>query len=272
MKLGVILNRTIEGTDSAVRKLRIAADRLGIEVLDASSAETPDFYLVLGGDGSVLRAVHSVGGSRVPLVNINIGSLGYLTCAGLDELDAVLRHLVDETYIISDRRMLKAEAFNQTGEPLVPPAYALNEAVVSRPDAGRTAGLDLCVDGEDVTAFFCDGLIVATPTGSTAYSLSAGGPIVMPEAHVLIINTICPHTLSSRPLVLPGKSEIVLRVSRAYSPLNFSIDGQLGTTLSVGDTVRISDAKRKVRLVMLPDRSPFETLRRKLNWSGTLLK
>ncbi len=245
MKLGVILNRTIEGTDSAVRKLRIAADRLGIEVLDASSAETPDFYLVLGGDGSVLRAVHSVGGSRVPLVNINIGSLGYLTCAGLDELDAVLRHLVDETYIISDRRMLKAEAFNQTGEPLVPPAYALNEAVVSRPDAGRTAGLDLCVDGEDVTAFFCDGLIVATPTGSTAYSLSAGGPIV---------------------------SEIVLRVSRAYSPLNFSIDGQLGATLSVGDTVRISDAKRKVRLVMLPDRSPFETLRRKLNWSGTLLK
>ena len=272
MKLGIILNRTIEGTDAAVNRLHNAADKLGIEVLDACSVETPDFFLVRGGDGSVLRAVHSVGGSRVPLVNINIGSLGYLTCAGLDELDSVLSCLVDATYLISERSMLKAEAFNPSGGSIAPPAYALNEAVVSRPDAGRIAGLDLCVDGENVTAFFCDGLIVATPTGSTAYSLSAGGPIVMPEAQVLIINTICPHTLSSRPLVLPDSSEIVLRVSRAYSPLNLSIDGQITATLSVGDTVKISNANRKVRLVMLPDRSPFETLRRKINWSGTLLK
>jgi len=272
MKIGVIINDTISGTATALTVLNDVAQKLGISLLPAGSPEQPDFYLVLGGDGSVLRAVHTVGNSFIPLVNINIGSLGYLTCAGLDDIEKVLNCLLDGTYRLSERSMLKASAVDENGQVIVPEIFALNDLVAMRSDSGRIVSIDLIVDGVDVTAFLCDGLIVATPTGSTAYSLSAGGPIVLPETNALIINVICPHTLTSRPLVLPDTSNITLRISRAHSPLSFSADGQVCSTLKAGDSIHISGAAHKVRLVMLPGHNHFTALSHKLNWSGTLLK
>ena len=133
-------------------------------------------------------------------------------------------------------------------------------------------GIAFAVDGVDVTTFLCDGLIVSTPTGSTAYSLSAGGPIIMPDADAIGINVICPHTLTSRPLVLPEKARITLRILRGQSPLSGSADGQVCAALSTGDRIEIKLARRRqARLVMLPEHNDFATLRLKLNWSGALI-
>lgn len=272
MKLGLILNETISGTQAAVATLRKTASKLGIALLPATSKQKPDFYLVLGGDGSVLRAVHTVCADSIPLVNINIGSLGYLTCAGLGDLEKVLVSLLDGSYTLSERAMLQAKALDAKGHALCPTEYALNDVVAMRGDSGRIVGIEVIVDGVEVTEFLCDGLIVATPTGSTAYSLSAGGPIVLPETQAVIISMICPHTLTSRPLVLPNTSDIILRIARAQSPLTFSADGQVCTSLKVGDSVHIVGAAHKVRLAMLPGHNPFSTLSLKLNWSGTLIK
>ncbi len=272
MKIGVITNATISGTEAALRTLRAAAATRDIHVLDASTDARPDFYVVLGGDGSVLRAIHTVPCDGVPLVNINIGSLGYLTCAGLEELDSVLDTLVMGRHTISIRTMLHAACTDAAGVPLAPPVHALNDLVVLRGDSGRIIGISLNVDGADVTEFLCDGLIVASPTGSTAYSLAAGGPIILPDARVLTISVICPHTLTSRPLVLPETAAITLTVSRGHSPVSFSFDGQISATLKTGDRITISRSDRTAHLVMMPGHNPFDTLSRKLGWSGALLK
>ncbi|MGI5869245.1 MAG: NAD(+)/NADH kinase [Kiritimatiellia bacterium] len=271
MKISVITNETIAGTQAAVQKLRQTCEKLGIDILPEGAADTPDFHLVLGGDGSVLRAVHTVPDLRVPLVNINIGSLGYLTCAGLDDLERVLQSLLDDQYQVTRRSLLEACCLDSDGRPVGTPVFALNDLVAMRSDTGRIAGIGLAVDDIDVTTFLCDGLIVSTPTGSTAYSLSAGGPIIMPDAEAIGINVICPHTLTSRPLVLPDKARVTLRILRAQTALSFSADGQVCASLSTGDRVDIRLARRKALLVMLPDHNDFETLRRKLNWSGALI-
>lgn len=272
MKISVITNETIAGTPAAVRKLRRIAAKLGIDILPEGSPDKPDFHLVLGGDGSVLRAVHTVPDLRVPLVNINIGSLGYLTCAGLDDLERVLQSLLDDRVKLTRRSLLEARCLDATGRAIAAPVFALNDLVAMRADSGRVVGIAFAVDGVDVTTFLCDGLIVSTPTGSTAYSLSAGGPIIMPDADAIGINVICPHTLTSRPLVLTEKARITLRILRGQSPLSFSADGQVCAALSTGDRIEIKLARRRqARLVMLPEHNDFATLRLKLNWSGALI-
>ena len=271
MKISVITNETIAGTPAALRKLRRAAVRLGVDILPEDSKDRPDFHVVLGGDGSVLRAVHTVPDLAIPLVNINIGSLGYLTCAGLDDLERVLKSLLDGRFALSRRRLLEARCLDAEGHPLSPAVFALNDLVAMRSDSGRIVGIALAVDGRDVTTFLCDGLIVSTPTGSTAYSLSAGGPIILPDAAAIAINVICPHTLTSRPLVLPEKARIALRILRGPSPLSFSADGQICASLAAGNQVEIRLARKQARLGKLPDHDDFATLRQKLNWNGTVL-
>ena len=271
MKITVITNETISGTPVAVRKLRRTAAKLGIDILASDSTDKPDFHLVLGGDGSVLRAVHTVPDPRVPLVNINIGSLGYLTCAGLDDLERVLQALKDGRFKLTRRSLLEARCLNADGRPIAPPVFALNDLVAMRADSGRIVGIGLAVDGVHVTTFLCDGLIVSTPTGSTAYALSAGGPIILPDTAAIGINVMYPHTLTSRPLVLPEKARITLRILRNPSPLSFSADGQVHATLDTGDRIEIRLARRQARLVMLPEHNDFATLRLKLNWNGALI-
>lgn len=271
MKIQVITNDTIAKTQSALRKLKKVAAQFAITLLPQHASETPDFYLVLGGDGSVLRAAHSLPNLKIPLININIGSLGYLTCASLDDLEKVFTALQSGQYSLSKRSLLEARCFDPQHLAFTKPFFALNDLVAMRADSGRVVGITLAVDGHDVTTFLCDGLIVATPTGSTAYSLSAGGPIILPETPAIELNVICPHTLTSRPLVLPDTARISLQITKATNPLTFSVDGQVTTSLNLGDHVEIRLARQQARLVMLPEHNDFLALRHKLNWSGTLL-
>jgi NAD kinase len=149
--------------------------------------------------------------------------------------------------------------------------HALNDIVVTRADTGRILSLDLAIDGTPVTSYLCDGLIVATPTGSTAYSLSAGGPILSPRTHAFVVSVICPHSLSSRPLVLPDSAELEIRVRRAAVTPLVSADGQRDAPLPADSVLRITRSERTVRLLRFPDRDDYSVLRQKLGWSGSVV-
>jgi NAD kinase len=149
--------------------------------------------------------------------------------------------------------------------------HALNDIVVTRADTGRILSLDLAIDGTPVTSYLCDGLIVATPTGSTAYSLSAGGPILSPRTHAFVVSVICPHSLSSRPLVLPDSAELEIRVRRAAVTPLVSADGQRDAPLPADSVLRITRSERTVRLLRFPERDDYSVLRQKLGWSGSVV-
>ena len=271
MKIALIQNQLLCQCREAVETVRDVASRLGIGILSERSASRADALMVLGGDGSVLEAARAYGALEKPFMAVNIGSLGYLTGTGLDGLEAYLTAYLNGETILDERSVLRAQIRRGgTGRALTAD-WALNDLVVARNDTGRVAGIDLIVDGEDVTSFLCDGLLLATPTGSTAYSLSAGGPLLAPSINAFIVNVICPHTLTSRPLVLPGESIVTLRVSRAYAPLRYSVDGRVRGVLRLGDTLTATTGCRKVKLVTLPEHSPFRIMREKLGWNGTVL-
>lgn len=237
-----------------------------------------DAALVLGGDGSVLHAVRRLGGADLPVVCLNTGTLGFMACADVSRLDETLRALRDGGLVPEPRRMLQAEILSSDSGPRTSDPgprtsdtvhHALNDIVVTRGDTGRILSLDLAIDGTAVTSYLCDGLIVATPTGSTAYSLSAGGPILSPRTHAVVVSVICPHSLSSRPLVLPDTATLDIRVRRAAVEPLVSADGQDDVSLPLDATLRISRSPRNVRLLRFPERDEFSVLRQKLGWSGS---
>lgn len=271
MKICIVPNETLRNTDRAVQAVRDAALRLGMKILSVRSAARADALLVLGGDGSVLEAVRAYGALEIPFLACNTGSLGYLTATGPDGVEELLRAFRDGEAVLEARSMLRAQIRRGGNGRALTADWALNDLVLARNDTGRIAGIDLIVDGEEVTTFLCDGLLLATPTGSTAYSLSAGGPLLTPHIHAFIVNVICPHTLTSRPLVLPGETVVTLRVSRAYAPLRYSVDGRVRGELRQGDTVTATTGCRKVQLITFPDRSAFRVMRDKLGWNGTVL-
>jgi len=284
MHLGVIANFAKQSAPQVLRRVARAAQALGItlhadaatvaalgkgEVCDpAGMARETGAVLVLGGDGSMLHARSILGESDVPLAGINTGSLGYMTCVTADRVEEVMTALRDGTVRIEERRMLSAAFALQDGSA---PAdrHALNDVVVARGESARVVALELAVDGRPVTTYVCDGLIVATPTGSTAYSLAAGGPIVSTETPAIVLSVLSPHTLSSRPLVLPDSSTVEITVRRAAAPLLASVDGQDAARLKPGDRVRVTRSPRVARIVLLPDHDAFAVLRRKLGWSGS---
>lgn len=270
MKLCIKANMTIEKNQQAIEELKVKASALGFEFIEVGSDEKPDFYIALGGDGSILRAIHSAKFKDVPFASINTGTLGYLTTAHISKLEEVLQALKSGEYIIDLRTTLSASVKKSTESEPQKECLALNDFVIMRTDSGRTNGFELCVNNNRVTEFLCDGMIVATPTGSTAYSLSAGGPIVLPGTAAIIINVICPHTLTSRPLVLPDSDNIELRVSKANAASTFSHDGVVTSYIEAGDIIKISKSAQSIKLVKLNDYDPFYTLSKKLGWNGCL--
>lgn len=284
MHLGVIANFAKQSAPEVLRRVARAAQALGItlhadaatvaalgtgEVCDPEGmARETEAALVLGGDGSMLHASRVLGDPGVPLAGINTGTLGYMTCATADHVEEVMAGLRDGTVRIEERRMLAA-AFTLRDPPAPAVRHALNDVVVARGESARVVSLELAVDGRPVTTYVCDGLIVATPTGSTAYSLAAGGPIVSTETPAIVISVLSPHTLSSRPLVLPDSSTVEITVRRAAAPLLASVDGQDAAPLHPGDRVRVTRSPRVARIVLLPDHDAFAVLRRKLGWSGS---
>ena len=271
MKVCVLRNETLPATRDALARVREAAKALGLSLVPESAARRADLFLVLGGDGSVLHAVRERAELGIPFLGVNIGSLGYLTATPLDGLEEALRAARDGECAVEERAMLRAQ-IRRGGNGRAGAAHlALNDLVAMRSETGRVVGLDLIVDGSELTTFLCDGLIPATPTGSTAYSLSAGGPILSPATPAFVVNVICPHALASRPLVLPAESIVTVRVARAEAPVGFSADGVLRGRLRPGDTFTATTAACRVRLLSLPDADPFEPLRHKLGWRGSVL-
>ena len=232
-----------------------------------SLAQKAKLLVVMGGDGTILRVVHKLGASIRPILGVNIGSLGFLTCAGLDEIPRVVESISREDFILSRRNLLVAEITDSSGRK--ERLHGLNDVVISRGERSRLVKIQVKIDGEDLTQYNADGLIIATPTGSTAYSLAAGGPILTPDSGAFVITPICPHVLTNRSMVVSDRSIIEASLSAPEPEVFLSVDGRLSRAMRVADVLRIAKSNRKLPLVMLPERSFPDVLCQKLKWSGS---
>jgi NAD+ kinase len=226
-----------------------------------------DFLITFGGDGTLLRGARLLGGRETPILGVNLGRVGFLTAAARDSLHAGLDALAAGTYTIDRRQALRASIVDRGGAERTV-THALNDVVVHKGGVARVIRLRVYINDEEVGPYSADGLIVATPTGSTAYSLSAGGPVVVPGVEALIVTPICAHTLAVRPLVVHGKARVLIEPIAPWpDELLVSFDGQVGTTLASGDRVHVRRADHAVLLVRLPTEDGFFSLmRRKLHW------
>src|SRR5271166_4369470 len=223
----------------------------------------PGFALVLGGDGTLLSAARAVAHEKVPILAVNLGSLGFLTEVPLNEMYATLE-AVDAGSCPTEERALLDCSLSRDGEKAAQ-HFALNDAVVSKSAIARLLDFDLVIDGVFVFNCKADGVIVATPTGSTAYSLAAGGPVLMPSVTSFVVTPVCPHSLTHRPLVVTDKSQIELRVETGGEEAFLSIDGQVGVPVKEGDRVLCHRASHSVRLLRMK-KTFFDALRTKLKW------
>ncbi len=224
-----------------------------------------DLIVVLGGDGTLLAAAREVGERAVPILGVNLGTLGFLAETSSDELQGAMQDVLANRYVVAPRMRLQVTVESADGPGA---SYlALNDAVVGKSHLSRMIDLETRADGAEVTTYHADGLIVATPTGSSAYSLSAGGPLLLPDFEAIVLTPICPHTLSQRPLVLPETCEVEIRIRDARGgEVHLTVDGQVGQELSEGDLVRVQRAAHPVRLLVPPGRNRFEVMRAKLRW------
>jgi NAD+ kinase len=225
-----------------------------------------DLLIVLGGDGTILRTVRETQDAGTPILGINLGNLGFLTTVRCADMASVLPGLLSGHYRTSSRHTLQATLIRRNKR--ITTITALNDAVISRGNTSRIIRLSLEIDGERLTEYLCDGMIFATATGSTAYSLSAGGPILLPSSRALIATPICPHALGNRSIVAAEQSVFRCAVTGADGDLVLTVDGQVQLPLRVGDEVEVKRAGRVVRLVAPPAHSHFAVLRQKLKWSG----
>jgi NAD+ kinase len=229
-------------------------------------AREVDLLMVFGGDGTMLRVARETAGCLTPVIGINAGALGFLTDVQAHQLPLALKQIWAGEMVLEPRSLI--EAFGRHGDAVFRET-ALNDFVISRAAAPRLVELDVTIDGMVLTRYRCDGLIVCTPTGSTAYSLSAGGAIVSPTADVFTLTPICPHTLSNRSVIVSLNANIQVKVISQRVETQLTADGQKMIPLTCGDVVTIRRSERSIRLLHLAGSSFYETLRRKLNWSGS---
>jgi NAD+ kinase len=278
--IGIVAKPDLEALEIVVELRKWLRER-GVQVLlDGATAEkvhrvrgaTParlrkaDLLVSVGGDGTLLQAAHMLGGAEVPIFGVNAGYLGFLTEISRARMYAVLEEVLDGQMSIEERMLLRVALQRDGGQILS--GLVLNDAVVAKGALARISEVVCSVDGNEVARYRADGLIVATPTGSTAYSLSAGGPIVIPTLEAMILTPISPHALSQRPLVIPRTSEVRLAVSPRGGNLYLTLDGQKGKPLRAGDVVVVREARRKVLLVRDPRLDFFGVLREKLGWGS----
>ena len=229
-------------------------------------AAVSDLILVLGGDGTMLSAARLSAERPVPILGVNMGGLGFLTEITLDQLYEKLDHVFDGDFRVEERLMVRARVDRQ-GEH-VAQSSVLNDVVVSKGTLARMIETRISLDGQFVTSVRGDGLIVSSPTGSTAYSLSAGGPILSPSVQALVLTPISPHTLTHRPLVIPSNVVLEVTLLSHEGGAMATFDGQVGVPLTQGDTVVMQASEHRTRLIRFPDRTYYEVLRKKLKWGG----
>jgi NAD+ kinase len=228
-------------------------------------AERYDLVVVLGGDGTLLSVARTLA-EGVPILGVNLGSLGFLTEIGRGEMYPALVRVLDGESAIEERPMLDVELRRSAGEPTVYRVF--NDAVVTKGALARIIEMSLFVAGNLVARFRADGLIIASPTGSTAYNLSSGGPIVHPLLPVVLLTPICPHALTLRPVVVPSSETVEVRLETAGEEVFLTLDGQEGASLAYGDTVAVRRSRHSARLVKVSDRTFYDSLRGKLRWGG----
>lgn len=286
-RVGVVARRELKGASSVLAEIAGWLQAHGIQTMFdtdtavvagvpkdfpiASRDDLPkhvDLIVVLGGDGSLLGMANRIAraGVDIPILGINFGSLGFLTEVTLDQIEPALEGAVDGTAPIEERMTLRGRVM-RAGEP-VDDRLAINDIVVNRGSLSRIIDMSITIDGQLVTHVRADGIVVTTPTGSTAYNLAAGGPIVHPAVDALVVTPIAPHTLTYRPIVIPGASEVRIKplIEGSSDELYATFDGQHGVPLISGDEIVMAKASEKLRLMRSSSRNYFDVLRQKLKW------
>ena len=269
-QVGIVHKRS--SSEAAARATATARDLVarGLTVLEDedAAARLADLVLVLGGDGTLIHAARILRGRPAPILGVNMGSLGFLTEVPLTELDAAIDHVLSGKAELSERMKLRVHVHRRGasgGEDKLVDSEVLNDVVIAKGTLSRMAEFEVTCSGDYVTSYKADGIIVATPTGSTAYSLAANGPILYPSMRAVILTPICPHTLAQRPVVLPDDQTLNIRLV-SESEVFVTLDGQTGMRLEPGDRVQIKQSPNRVLLVRNPRIDYFGILRAKLKW------
>ena len=279
-RIGIYIKRKNPTAVQVAREVSAWLAQRGIEVFfeEGLAAEMGDaqgypgrsipamvnLILVLGGDGTLISVARQVGDLKTPILGVNLGSLGFLTEVTLDELYPVLERVIQGDFTVSDRMMMDVVVLRQGQK--VGRFRVLNDVVINKGALARIIDMEASVDDVYLTTFKADGLIISTPTGSTAYNLAAGGPIMSPGLHCLVISPICPHMLTNRPIIVPDESIIRIEVKFQDEDVVFTADGQVGMPLQGGDIVEVRRSKSSTLLVKSPSKDFFQVLRTKLKW------
>jgi NAD+ kinase len=281
--IGIIYKRSLELARLEAQKLENWLKEKGLAVFSEevtageklnACQDTPsafpsslDFLVVLGGDGTLLGAARRVGQFGVPILGVNIGGLGFLTEIPLNRLFPVVELMLEGRLKVENRLMLETRVLREEKE--ICRFLVLNDVVINKGALARIIDLDVHINDQFLTTFRSDGLIIATPTGSTAYNLSAGGPILYPSLDNFVLTPICPFTLTNRPIILPDSDTISIGMGKeSEEKVILTFDGQVGFDFSYGDRVVINKSKKRIKLIKSPDQSYFEILRAKLMWGG----
>ncbi len=251
-------------TDSATADFARLATATAPDI--ATLSRECDLLLVLGGDGTMLRVAREAAGSRTPIFGVNLGTLGFLTTCAANQLAGALGRVWTGECLVESRSLIEAR---RSGAPEQVVELALNDFVISRGAVPRLIELEVRVDGELLTSYRGDGLIISSPTGSTAYSLAAGGAVVSPQAEVFALTPICPHTLSNRSVIVSLAATVEVNVRSQRVETYLAADGQTRFQLKAGDVMGFQRSRHTAPLVRLPGTSFFDTLRQKMNWSGS---
>jgi len=247
-------------------KISIPVDSLPLDLF----AENVDLVIVLGGDGTFIKAVRSIYGTKIPILGVNFGSLGFLTEIPLEDMAFNLDCVLDGKFEVQERILLEVKIHRDNKVAAV--YHALNEVVFTKGALARIINLEATIDGTLINTFNADGLILSTPTGSTAYSLSAGGPIVFPTLKAFVLTPICPHTLTNRPIVLPDTGVVRIKLKSKKDTVFLTVDGQVGLEMKAGDMAEMSKAPHNLFMIQPKGKSYYEILRSKLKWGLNVKK
>jgi NAD+ kinase len=280
MRIGVVGNRGYDGLPEVLRTLLDRAPALGVELCfereihdladGGTCLESPDgldALITLGGDGTLLRGARILDGREVPVLGINLGRLGFLTASSAEQLAESLDRLAAGDFRAEPRMRIDGRVYDLKGDERKRWS-AVNDVVLHKGGFARVVQVRVAVNGEIIAAYAADGVVVATPTGSTGYSLSAGGPVVVPSLDSIVLTPISAHALAIRPLVLPPTAEIALQAEDGPEELLVTVDGQVGTTFSAGETLAVKRDEHPIMLVRFPGMTFFTRMRRKLGWGG----
>jgi NAD+ kinase len=269
MKVWLAFNPHKEKAKLAVKELKAYFRKKKIQVVNGQPPKirlgADDLVVALGGDGTLLRVARAVAGCNVPVLGVNLGGLGFLTEVTRQEMYKTLDKILQGNIAVEERMMLRAELWR--GKKKLGEYLALNDVVVNSSQEARVVSLDLAIDKKPVANYIADGLIVSTPTGSTAYTLSAGGPIVYPDMELIIVTPICPHMLTLRPLIVAAEKSIAITLKTDHQVGNVTMDGQVAVTVTLNDVIVVKKAEEKFLLITNPYKNYFEVLRTKLKWS-----